>query len=398
MSVNKNKPNSEAIIESLNPRLWSEEELQKLYNLGEDFEYGRLFEKNYGVAFKIYELCAENGYTSAYNKLGWFYHEGLGIEKDIDKAYEYYQEGVSRGDSTAMVNLGNMYEFNDFGYEKIDWSSAAKWYLKAAFLGDTKGKFNYANCLHYGNGVKRDRETAFWIFENLARGGDNSVYFYLGLYYQNGWVVKKNIETAIGFYEEGANRGDAYCFANLAQIYSNGINGEDPEYKKAAGYYLCALAYGDALGYAGVAHLFEKGYITGKPEVESAIEWYQLAAQHGFEPAIEELERLGTVYDEGAKTNESALRAQCLLLIDNDCRFDELRLALVVILDRHRCSVPLLQRAFKWGYGHARAVISRLEVMGMVSGYDYAPKKYDILIKDIDEFDKIMASVKPSDS
>ncbi|MCR5573014.1 MAG: hypothetical protein K6F57_04570 [Candidatus Saccharibacteria bacterium] len=57
-----------------------------------------------------------------------------------------------------------MYEDNDIGAEKTNWRAAAKWYLKAALLGDTRGKYCYVRCLYHGNGVEQDYEMALWLF------------------------------------------------------------------------------------------------------------------------------------------------------------------------------------------------------------------------------------------
>lgn len=372
---------------------FSEHEVEQLFQLGENFEYGELVKQDYKTALEIYQKCADLGYTAALNKLGWFYHNGIVVEKDINKAFEYYTEAANIDDPVAMVNLGNIYENNDFEDDEIDWKNAAKWYLKAALLGDTKGKFNYANCLHYGNGVKKDYEMAFWLFRNVAKSGDNDALFYLGLYYENGFAVEKDIQKAIVFYEEGAKHGDAYCYANLARLYADGFKGQKPDNKKAAGYYLDALSHGDALGYAGIGHMYEVGAITGKEDVEKAKEWYQMAVEHDFEPAIEELERLGSEYDSALEMDEKVLRAECLLAISS-LSFEDLRTATKVILKNGRCTLPLIQKNMGWGFGHTATIIENLERIGIISPKIENKITRKILINNYKEYEQFENNLK----
>ena len=285
------------VLKDLKDKNLSDDEVEDLFQLGQRYEFGKAVEQDYGAAFEIYRKCAELGNKPALSKLGWYYLNGITVKKDRNKAFDYFTRGAEAGDPVAMVNLGNMYEYNDIGAEKTDWTVTVKWYLKAALLGNTRGKYCYARCLYHGNGVEQDYEMALWLFREVAEEGEDDALFYIGLCYENGFAVKKNIQRAVGFYEQSARHGDGYCCANLARLYADGFNGQKPDYKKAAGYYLDALSRGDALGYAGVGRLYEIGAITGEEDIETAKKWYQLAAQHDYKPAIRELERLGDKYN-----------------------------------------------------------------------------------------------------
>ena len=387
------KKSDTRVVSDIKDEYLTEHEVERLFELGENYEYGEVVKQDYDAAFEIYQKCAAKGYSPALNKLGWFYHNGLAVDEDINKAFEYYTRAAAMNDSVAMVNLGNIYENNDFDEDEIDWKSAAKWYLKAALLGDVKGKFNYANCLHYGNGVKRDREMAYWLFLDVAGRGDTDALFYLGLYYENGFVVEKNIQKAVALYRNGAEHGDAYCCSNLGKLYADGFRGQKPDYKKAAGYYLDALVLGDALGYAGIGHMYEVGTIAGKEDIETAKKWYQLAAKHDFEPAIEELKRLGDEFEPQLDIDEKVLRAKCLLEIE-DLSFEDLRAAVKVILENKRCSYSLVQKSMRWGYDRTEAVLKNFERIGIVSPKTENKNDRDILIEEYAEYEKIETAIK----
>ena len=57
---------------------------------------GKIYEDNkeYEQAFKNYLLAADMEESWACNKIGEFYRLGIGIKKDINKSYEYYQKGL----------------------------------------------------------------------------------------------------------------------------------------------------------------------------------------------------------------------------------------------------------------------------------------------------------------
>lgn len=270
------------------------EELDKLTDIGYYLEKGIIFKRDYQKAKKIYTKCAAFGNGTAMNNLGWLYQNGFGVKKDINKAESYYRLAATKGETTAMINLGNIYEYNEKGLEKIDWKTARAWYSRAALLGDNKGKFNYANCLHYGRGGTKDRDTAFFIYQQLA-GVVPGAYFYLGLYYENGYVVHKDIEKAIDYYTIGIeNENDGFCCIQLANIVSKGTKNMKPNMDVAIGLYLRGINYGDDLGYVNIGYLYETGKIKKqdkKKNLKMALKWYQLGAAAGEENARSMLEK-----------------------------------------------------------------------------------------------------------
>lgn len=65
-------------------------------------------EKDYVKAIFYLEGSKENGFTPAWRWLGVMYHLGLGVDKNIDKAFELYSEAAKRGNAAASINLTAM--------------------------------------------------------------------------------------------------------------------------------------------------------------------------------------------------------------------------------------------------------------------------------------------------
>ena len=190
-----------------------------LTRIGSELECGGTFRQDPLMAVRAYDAaaaCPDGG--QAANNLGWMFLKGKGVAQDTEKALALFRNAAERGNSIAMVNLGNYYEFA----EKQDDKHAVYWYRKAADSGDEKGLFNYANMLHHGRGIRQNRKKAFSIFSNLYARGYHGAAFYMGLYYQNGDAVEQDYQKAREYYRIGALENDMYCICQLGTLYAQG--------------------------------------------------------------------------------------------------------------------------------------------------------------------------------
>ena len=96
----------------------------------------------YEILFKKHEKAAAQGYTQTQHNLGVCYYNGRGVEKDEQKAVEWYQKAAEQGYAQAQKNLGVCYRHGT-GIEK-DEQKAVEWYQKAADQGHVRAR----SCLH----------------------------------------------------------------------------------------------------------------------------------------------------------------------------------------------------------------------------------------------------------
>ena len=101
-------------------------------------ECGRLIEGyfktgQYEKCFQGHLALAEAGYPLAECQVGYFYLEGLGVEKDFAKAFEWTKKGAEHGDRDAQCNLAEFYE-EGIGTQ-ADLDLAEYWYQRAAKQG-----------------------------------------------------------------------------------------------------------------------------------------------------------------------------------------------------------------------------------------------------------------------
>ncbi len=258
-----------------------------LTRIGHNLENGGTFKQDALMAVRAYDAAAScpDGALAA-NNLGWMFLKGIGIEQNTEKALTLFRNAAERGNSLAMVNLGNFYEFAT----PPNYRSAAHWYRMAAESGDHKGMFNCANMLHHGRGVRQNRKRAYSIFSTLYEIGVQGAAFYMGLYHQDGYVVERDYQKAREYYRIGVLEGDKYCFCQLGVMYAKG-QGVPKDYHAAFDYYKQAAKLGDALACANLGYCYEVGQGV-KKDIAEAEMYYRLAAERGETCAADALERI----------------------------------------------------------------------------------------------------------
>lgn len=73
---------------------------------------------------------AQQGYPLAECQVGYFYYEGLGIERDLSQAFYWTKRAAEHGDRDAQCNLAWFYE--DAIVVSKDMEKAKYWYRQAA--------------------------------------------------------------------------------------------------------------------------------------------------------------------------------------------------------------------------------------------------------------------------
>lgn len=84
----------------------------------------------YEKCFEGHLELAEQGYPLAECQVGYFYFEGLGVERDVSKSFYWTKRAAEHGDPDGQFNLASFFE-EGTGVE-IDLESAKAWYQKAA--------------------------------------------------------------------------------------------------------------------------------------------------------------------------------------------------------------------------------------------------------------------------
>lgn len=268
----------------------SNEELEELINNGKN--YGAMFElakrkekeenddsKEYAKQlFKsIISMCESSNSTIANVYLGRVYFYGKGVEKDVNKAKEYFEKAYKEHDINATVYLGFIYYYAK-GAER-DVSKALKYMTEAFDKERDKDAAYVIGCAYYHgkDEIKTDYIKAREYFEAAAEQGDEDSKFYLGKIYYHGKGVKADFEKAREYFEECALENDKEAMKYLGLIYYYG-KGIDANYSIARGYFEKTLP--DASSYYYLGKIYALGQLV-EPNIYKAVEYLEKGKKLG---------------------------------------------------------------------------------------------------------------------
>ena len=145
-------------------------------------------ERNVEVAIKSFEAAANKGSAYAKHSLGLIYTEGIGVEKDREKAFSFFSDGAKSNFPPSQNQLANLYMD---GYPNpnrtfFNYRQAVKLYEKAANAGYKYAEYNLGNAYRTGKGKTKNLSLAHsWFRKSAEQGVSESMYF-LGFSYEIG--------------------------------------------------------------------------------------------------------------------------------------------------------------------------------------------------------------------
>lgn len=101
-------------------------ELEICEELIEKYWHSKQFDK----CFEGHLPLAEKGYPLAECQIGYFYYDGIGVEKDLRKALYWTRRAAEHGDRDGQFNLAWFYE-EGIGIDQ-NLEQAKYWYRQAA--------------------------------------------------------------------------------------------------------------------------------------------------------------------------------------------------------------------------------------------------------------------------
>ena len=108
------------------------------------------------------------------NNVGNCYRDGEGVEKDGEKAIEWFKKAYEKNGEAAgnaANRIGLIYN-GGYGVEKDD-VKQLEWYRKSAEKGYDWGMYNLGNCYRNGEGVEKNGEKAIeWFKKAYEKNGE----------------------------------------------------------------------------------------------------------------------------------------------------------------------------------------------------------------------------------
>jgi serine/threonine protein kinase len=122
-------------------------------------------------AASLFNQAAELGDSSAMVELGEIYSSGEGVPQDENKAMAWYRRSAEAGNPSGMVLLGGMYMLGIDGTEPNE-EEAARWFRKAADRDNPAALYDLGTMYESGRGVARSLEKARELIQRSAELGN----------------------------------------------------------------------------------------------------------------------------------------------------------------------------------------------------------------------------------
>lgn len=164
-----------------------------------------------------------------WNKRGDDYYRGRGVEKNEEKAFEWYDRAARAGNVFGMVNVAYAYQHGE-GVER-DCKKAFYWYKKSAEAQDARGMNYLADAYYKGIGVEQNYIEAFYWHKKSAEAGSAKGMNNLARAYSCGHGVEKDLSKAVYWFEQAAELGDIDSMQHLSECYQYGIGTEKDKAK-----------------------------------------------------------------------------------------------------------------------------------------------------------------------
>ncbi len=138
----------------------------RLYNASLDYLGDAGNPADYARAFALNAQAAELRFPDAVLAMGWFYLNGRGVARDLDRAQQWYRRSARDGEPSAMFSLGQI------AYEAGGYSDARRWFERAGHHGHSRSLYWLGKLSWRGHGVPRDHSAAYAFFHRAARAHD----------------------------------------------------------------------------------------------------------------------------------------------------------------------------------------------------------------------------------
>lgn len=186
--------------------------LEDIQNIGFIYYNRQLFDK----ALKWLEFAAEEGCEGHENLIGMMYEEGLGVNCDKEKAFEWYMKAAEAGNAEAQFNVGHGCECQNIYIKAFDL------YLECGKQGNIDALCNLGDMYENGIGVIRNNKLAFKYFMHAAKKGTAYAQYKVACMYDDVKDAIQDIKQAYNWYIKADNQNYAAARIKLIEMYDRG--------------------------------------------------------------------------------------------------------------------------------------------------------------------------------
>jgi|GEM_PF-5496566 len=200
---------------------------------------------------------------------------------------------------TVDGNTENMQQA-EAEYQKKNYSTAKKFYLKEAEKGNRIANFRLGEIFENGYGEWfPNKEKAYRYYRAAADQDYGAAIFKVGEFHENGLGnVPKDEAEALKWYRRGAELENVPCLIRIAKYYETGMGKVAVNIENAIAYYKRGAAKRDVDAQFNLGRLYEQKMIAATRQKDKgqfrqmARSWYEEAARQGMLEAKERMRNL----------------------------------------------------------------------------------------------------------
>ncbi len=199
------------------------------YSLASLYYYGNGVEKDLPQAFHWYMKSAEQGQPYAAYAVAQMYGKGEYVDQSEETAQRYYKDALTgflaleskeQADDNLFYKIGAMYK-NGLGTEK-DIIKAIDYFKRSAEMNNKNGLYEYCKALLLGEHIPQDKNKAVKLLEKAIKLENINAKRFLALEYISGEHLEQDIEKGLAMLTECADSEDTFACYKLGNIYLKG--------------------------------------------------------------------------------------------------------------------------------------------------------------------------------
>lgn len=279
-----------------------------MYRLGSYYDKGSYVEKDVNKAFEYFEKAAALEHKESLFACALYYNDGkIGGIPNYEKAFHYAEKAAKLNDEQALYLLGHYYENGIF--VKKDIEKAYEFYLKSSdlqfefalpfrYFEDSVSHWEdhiaYETIENVKSWINKERHEGIKIEEMEWYNNDLDSAFYVGLlyyhdgnlnYYDKNVAYDENVteyEEALVYFKQAADLGHAAASYYIGVLYDWGLIGDDYDIEKSLPYMMKASELGFVPADYYIGNYYENGFDCIPRNYEKSFEYYSKAALKGF--------------------------------------------------------------------------------------------------------------------
>ena len=258
-----------------------EKEMNNLFDLG-DKAYAA---GDYASALKYYTNAGNGGHAIARRSVALMYGNGIGVEKNLLTALEWFKKAAEKNDNASEYYLAMMYS-SGLGVVS-DMSEAVRW-LKLSAQHEWPEALNQLGVAYLdGVGVEKNLKEGVKQIHKAAELNYSQAQYNLAIINYDGIYIDRNIKEAIYWYEKAADNNNADAQYNLGVLYSDGIY-VSKDMTKSVKYYKLAAQNNSTKAMTNLGIIYFLGNGVDK-NIDESLRYLQTASDLGEKRAHEML-------------------------------------------------------------------------------------------------------------